>query len=822
MSRHRRPSFGPLPATVLSLLVFAGCDLGSEPRREPTTIVVTPAALSFDALQDSKALEVEVLDQNGSPMTDLDVSWSSLDPMVAQVTSAGVVTSTGEGNTSVVAAAGSAARTVAVSVFQLPAKLEVLAGDDQEGVAGDLLPLELRFRLEDRLGQPVEGAEISFTVLSGGGTVSPSPASTDPGGIAETEWRLGQVALTPQVFLVSVVGAAHLSTEIHALARAGAPTSLVKDSGDGQAFVRGGTLPDEIVVRLLDRFGNPVQGTPVSFEVTTGGGSASAASGETREDGRASALWTLGELLGVQTLRASASGLPPVEFSATAFPVPGELRAEAPADQTGTVGQPAPDPPVIRLLDEGGVPIAGAPVTFTVETGNGSVQGPPGAQPEGSAPELSATTDASGFVGLAAWILGTVAGQNTVRASAFGGVSVVFVATGLPGPAEALQRVSGDGQTGPPGEALSVLLAVRVTDSFGNPVPGVPVQFTPDPGSGTVAPASATGQADGLAETTWTLGGTTGQQRVTATAAEASVAFTATASPAPGGGFHIGFELVGGMSAELEIAFADAAARWAQIITEKLPDVTLTVPANSGCGNPEAMTATFDDVYIFGIVQNIDGPGGALAQAGPCFNRDGSGLPVLASVRLDESDLDNLIASGRLDVVVLHEMAHALGFGTRWRALGLLQNPSTQEPGADTHFNGVRAIAAFDVVGGSIYTLGQKVPVENAVGGTGTRDSHWRGSVFVEELMIGFITSSVLPLSRVTAASLADLGYSVNEEAADPYTLPGAGAYEGGLEGVTPLGDDVLRVPVTVVDGRGRTVRVIEPADPVSNPFQSP
>ncbi|MSR22975.1 MAG: hypothetical protein EXR92_05450 [Gemmatimonadetes bacterium] len=749
-------------------------------------------------------------------MPDVQLSWSSQNPAVAQISSSGVVTAAGNGNASVSVTAGSATSSVSVIVLQLPTVFEVLGGNDQEGAAGEVLPLPLRIRIEDRLGQPVQGRGISFIILAGGGTVTPSPSTTLAGGIAVADWRLGEVAGTPQVVLASVVGAAQLSTELHAVARAGLPAGILKDSGDGQSVVRSGALPVDLTVHVRDRLGNSVSGVLVTFQVTTGGGSVTPASRMTGADGRASTAWTLGPQLGAQTVSAVTSGLTPVQFTATALAVPGELRAEAPTQQTTTVGQAVPIPPAVRLLDQAGLPIAFAPVTFSVQSGNGSVA-PSGVATAGA--QLVVNTDASGIARVGAWILGTTAGQNTLLASAPGNVSVLFSATGVAGPAAALQKLSGDGQTAGPGMILALPIVVRVTDAFGNVVPGVTVQFTPDAGSGVASPLSAVGAANGLAETRWTLGGTAGEKRLTATIpGGGAVVFTATATVGGGGGLHIDFNFVGGASDAVQSAFAAAATRWAQIIVEKLPDQTLTVPANSACTNPDPVTATFDDLYVFVLVQNIDGPGLTLAQAGPCFVRIDSQLPVVGRVRLDASDVNNLISQGRLGDVVLHELGHVLGFGTRWNAFGLLQNSSLQTPGADTHFSGTRAIAAFNAVGGTGYTLGQKVPVENTLGGSGTRDSHWRSSVFGQEVMIGFINRSGLPLSRVTAASLADLGYTVNEGAANAYSLPGAGAQEGVAEELIPLGNDVLLGPVFTVDRAGRTFRSIEPAGPPPSP----
>lgn len=118
--------------------------------------------------------------------------------------------------------------------------------------------------------------------------------------------------------------------------------------------------------------------------------------------------------------------------------------------------------------------------------------------------------------------------------------------------------------------------------------------------------------------------------------------------------------------------------------------------------------------------------------------------------------------------VVIHEMGHVLGFGTHWTTLGLLADPALQG-GVDPHFTGAMAIAEFDLAGGAGYG-GAKVPVEDQ-GGPGTADGHWRDALFINELMTGYLDFGVNPLSRITIGSFADLGYSVDLAAADPYTL---------------------------------------------------
>ena len=94
-----------------------------------------------------------------------------------------------------------------------------------------------------------------------------------------------------------------------------------------------------------------------------------------------------------------------------------------------------------------------------------------------------------------------------------------------------------------------------------------------------------------------------------------------------------------------------------------------------------------------------------------------------------------------------------------------------------------------------------RVPVENT-GGPGTAGGHWRETVFRNELMSGFIAAPGNPMSAVTVGSLQDLGYTVDPDAAEPFTLPDllSLAEDGRL--VTPRGpfaDGVVLTNLPVV-----------------------
>ena len=228
----------------------------------------------------------------------------------------------------------------------------------------------------------------------------------------------------------------------------------------------------------------------------------------------------------------------------------------------------------------------------------------------------------------------------------------------------------------------------------------------------------------------------------------------------------------------------EAADVWEGIITSGLPYRNIRSSDEWWCepAFPSLFGAHIDDLLIDVRLEDIDGPGTVLAVAGPCRVRAHSGLPYLGDMLFDRADVGYLEQSGVLYDTALHEIAHVLGFGLGSLWDGLLREPSVgpsgaRVPGQDTHFRGEAAIAAFDRVGGASYS-GAKVPVENDTSryGRGALDTHWRESVFGEELMTTavVIEDGSEPLSEVTIAALQDLGYQVDYTRARRYQLPPA------------------------------------------------
>ncbi len=220
--------------------------------------------------------------------------------------------------------------------------------------------------------------------------------------------------------------------------------------------------------------------------------------------------------------------------------------------------------------------------------------------------------------------------------------------------------------------------------------------------------------------------------------------------------FKIEVRFQGGLSATHKSAFKKAADRWTRIIIGDLPSVVVD-------------GEEIDDLLIIAEGRELDGPQGVLGQSGPTALRPKAAgphayLPAKGEMSFDVNDLRQMQKDGTLADVIAHEMGHVLGIGTIWARKRLLVGARSDDP----TYKGKQARAEY---GKLLGIQPQNVPVEN-LGDKGTRNSHWRESVFGNELMSGFIADKRNPLSALTIASLADLGYEVDYSRAEEYQLP--------------------------------------------------
>jgi len=178
-----------------------------------------------------------------------------------------------------------------------------------------------------------------------------------------------------------------------------------------------------------------------------------------------------------------------------------------------------PVSPEVIVEYSNGVPAPGVTVTFTVTGGGGTITG------------ATKVTDSRGSARVTTWVLGTVAGANTLEARA-GELTTTFTASGVPGPADRIVAGQGGEQTAQAGTAVPITPVAVVTDQFGNGVIGVPVDWAITMGLGTLVGTSPVlTAADGSSSMqSWILG--LGANELTASAAGlGSVTFEATGTP---------------------------------------------------------------------------------------------------------------------------------------------------------------------------------------------------------------------------------------------------------------------------------------------------
>ncbi len=406
------------------------------------------------------------------------------------------------------------------------------AGDNQATSVDSTVPIDPAVLVTDINGNPVSGVSVTFSVLTGGGSITGGAQTTNASGIATLgSWTLGPAAGANTLRAAST-GLTGSPLTFTATGNAGNATTIALNGGNGQTGTVGTTLGTALTALVTDNNTNPVASFTVSWSVSSGGGTVDCGSGAqascsaaTNASGISSVTWNLGTTPGAQTVTASAGGLAgsPVGYTATAtVGAPTTLAKSAGDNQTATVNTAVATDPAVLITDQFGNPVSGVSVTFAVTGGGGSVAGG------------SATTNVLGIATVTSWTLGTTAGtgNNTLQASSAGLSSVSFSASATAGAATTVALSAGNGQTATVNTAVATDPAVFVSDAFGNAVSGIGVTFAVTGGGGSVTGGSQTSNASGIATvTSWTLGTTAGGNTLSATSAGLTgspVAFSAT------------------------------------------------------------------------------------------------------------------------------------------------------------------------------------------------------------------------------------------------------------------------------------------------------
>ncbi|MES1024409.1 N,N-dimethylformamidase beta subunit family domain-containing protein [Gloeocapsa sp. BRSZ] len=357
-----------------------------------------------------------------------------------------------------------------------------VSGDNQTGTAGTTLPAPLVAQVKDAAGNPQSGVTINFTVDSGGGSVSPTSAVTDTNGQASTVLTLGAApgAIEPVINTVSATASGIGSVTFSATANpTGNPTTQtlftnqvpgISNASDGVAYELGTKFQSSAggQITAIRYWKAPSEtGTHVG-KIWTAGGQVLATVNFTNESASG---WQQQELstpvyidpnttyvVSVNCnshfaltynqlansvvngpLRTVADGNNGVYGSFNSFPtssyqnsnyfrdivfiVSSTVNKVSGDNQSGTVGSTLPNPLVIRVENSAGNPQAGVTVSFTVDSGGGSVS-----------PNI-AVTNSSGLASTSLTLGSIPSGPNNavvVTATASGIGSVIFTAKAIP------------------------------------------------------------------------------------------------------------------------------------------------------------------------------------------------------------------------------------------------------------------------------------------------------------------------------------------------------------------------------------------------------
>lgn len=143
----------------------------------------------------------------------------------------------------------------------VPALLAPVSGNDQTGGAGAPLASPLRVRVLDQFGQPLAGVPVTFSVVSGGGSVAPIAATSDEAGLASTSWTLGGELGEQEA--QATTDPATTAARFTATAVAGTPADIVLGADTLRFDALGDTA--RVSVSASDAFGHPIARPDVTW-----------------------------------------------------------------------------------------------------------------------------------------------------------------------------------------------------------------------------------------------------------------------------------------------------------------------------------------------------------------------------------------------------------------------------------------------------------------------------------------------------------------------------------------------------------------------------
>lgn len=365
----------PLVLALPLLLLFTACDDDPVGTGEPEVveIEVTPATATFNAAGATEQLDAVALDDQGEPVTGVSFTWSSDDETVATVSTTGLVTAEGEGETGITARADDVSGTATVIV-----EVEAAAVDVTPATAAIVVGGTTSFEAEatDANENVIEDAEVTWT--SSDETV----ATVDESGTATGQGQ-GSATITASVGDVSDMATVTVALEVAAVEVAPGSAEVAVDE----------TV--EFSASAEDAEGNEISGLSFTWA------SDDEAVATVDENGVAT-----GVAEGDATISATADGVSgSAELTVAAAPTAPTLSLVSGDAQNGTTEQDFDEDLVVRIADAEGDPVGGRTVTWSVIGGDANLS------------EATTTTDEQGETSVTV-TAGTGTGEVQIQAAA--------------------------------------------------------------------------------------------------------------------------------------------------------------------------------------------------------------------------------------------------------------------------------------------------------------------------------------------------------------------------------------------------------------------
>ena len=269
---------------TLSFFILSGCSRNTKLNTQTGTDLMLMAGNNQNGLANlllGAPLSVTVVDSNKKPLPNTLVNWSvtqgdgklsasqSLtDQMgVAQIT---VTLGASEPQTQISASLPGLNSTIVFSEKSVPASsttLTLISGNNQSGLAGSALPQPLVVMILDNNKNPIAGVPISWSVVTGNGTLSAQTLITDSNGQAQANFTLGTISGSNQVNVSTTLDIPNNTQSFQLTGQPGSPAKIILTPA--QMGVASGTTV-AIAGTVQDQFGNLLPNISIILTSTLG------------------------------------------------------------------------------------------------------------------------------------------------------------------------------------------------------------------------------------------------------------------------------------------------------------------------------------------------------------------------------------------------------------------------------------------------------------------------------------------------------------------------------------------------------------------------